>query len=243
MEIKMKINKILAIIILSISSTNTLLAATVKSAIYPLNGTYTNHSTNTCSADGIGVPGNISSSFTNQQIGIQTFTPDTTYSGSTALAALNLWLASAPLKGFVSPVPQFTANQDPTAAAGVKLNETPIEWGTDTSLAVNATITSPFTGLPSLMNNPEIHYFVLTSYQYAVKANNNGVQTGYAYYQIKSGESNWRRLLGFQNGTTTARMVSGSYIGTSTQTLTYTSSPNVTTNYTFDCLNSGFIAQ
>ena len=238
----MKITRILGALLLTCVVFSNAFAATVKSAIYPLNGTYTNHSINTCSAS-VSVPSNMASSYTSHQVGIDTFTPDVTYSGSTTLAALNLWLASNALKGFVSPVPLFTANQDPTAAAGVKLSETPIEWGTDTSLAINATITSPFTGLPPLTNNPEIHYFVLTSYKYSVPANNNNVQTGYAFYQIKTGESNWRRILGFQNGTTAAKMVSGSYIGTSSQTLTYTNPPSAPTNFIFDCMNSGIVSQ
>lgn len=237
----MKLINLLIPVLLTL--THNAFAATVKSPAYPLNGSYTNHQISSCTADiASNLPATYASSYTNHQVGVLTYVSDTaSYNGSTSLQGLTGWLATAALRVFPSPIALFNSSQDPSASVGTKLNETPIQWGTQTFQSANADITSPYATLPSFYIGPEKSYFVMTSYKYAFPANIGNVQTGYAFYNIKAGKTSWNRYLVYSpNISTTARLISASYAGNFTNSLTFSPNPS---SFIFDCLESGIVTQ
>ena len=243
----MKITKVLVASIFSYIISSNVFAATVKSATTPLSGTYSQIQIQTCSADNTNVlPTGYQSTYTNHQIGTITYTADPgSYTGTTALQGISGWLATTALKAFPTPVPLFSGvTADPTSPT-IKLVETPIEWGTASIQSTNGVITSPYASVVNPVMAPEVGYFILTSFTYAVPANNNGNKIGYAYYYIKTGKTNWIRFTSYTSNTTaTTRAISGTYMGTGTQVMSITPPLSaVPTNYNFDCIVSGILTQ
>jgi hypothetical protein len=235
----MKITKLLTTLILACTFSANVFAA-IKSAINPLSSSYNYSFTQSCTADGTTIfPAGFSQSFTTHQVGTYTFTPDTgSYNGTTGLQGVTAWLASPSIKALLLPAltTQLTSNPDPTAALGVNLTETPIEWGVMTQNATNGTLQTAYSGVPSLFNVPYKGYFVLTSVKFATPANNNNVATGYAFYLSSPGATSWGRINLYLNGTTTVRTPSFSFIQSQQNPV---SIPNTPTIYYYDCLVSG----
>ena len=234
--------KLLALSLLMVTTTSNALAATIKSATTPLNGTYNYVGTEQCTADvNSSIPATYASSYTHAKAGQRTFTPDTVaYSATTNQQALTSWLT---VKSLVSPSPVMNVTQDPTALTGVKLAETPIEWGVTTSLQLAETITNPYASLTPLVSAANSAYFILTSFNYLVPAKYNNVKTGYAVYLIKAGDPAWERTNVFLNiNSSTKALTSLSHIQTSTNQLSYTTNSG-TNSYTFDCVDNGLLTQ
>lgn len=237
----MKSNKFLLAPIFMVFA-NTAFSATVKSATAPLSGTYTFTNTESCTADiNSGLPSIYASSYTKFKAGQRTFTPDTSsYIGATPIQGLNAWLN---LKGLPSLNSLINITQDPTTTAGVKLAETPVEWGAEKVQKTHGPLTEPYTTLPNLTTEAVSQYFVVTSFNYAVPANNNNIKTGYAVYMITAGEPSWNRVTVYLNINSTSKLVtSASHINTNTNIISYTNG-SVSSNYTFDCVNLGQLSQ
>ena len=228
--------KILATVLLTFVLSSNVFAATVKSATNPLSGTYNYALTMSCAADSSNIlPSGISQSYTTHQVGTYTFTPDTgSYNGSSGLQGVTGWLASTSIRALQLPNPniQFTTNPDPTAAVSVNLSETPLQWGVMTSNATGSAIQNAYASTPILSNGPSKVYFVLTSFRFAVPANNNNINTGYAFYMAGPGATSWQRINLYHSGTATLRTPSFSFIQGSTP-------PPPPVSFYYDCLLSG----
>ena len=236
--------KLLIVCLISVIFSNAF-AATVKSPTTPLNGNYVLTNTESCTADvNSALPGTYASSYTKLKAAQRSFTPDSaSYTGTTNLQGVTGWLASSALKTFPSPTPLMNITQDPTAATGVKLTESILEWGTTSIQKTHGALTAPYASLPSFTTDAAKGYFILVSFNYSVAANNNGVQTGYAIYGINPGDTNWARGYLYMNiNSTTKLMTSASHIQASTNSVSYTNG-SVTSNYTFDCVSLGNLTQ
>lgn len=190
--------KLLALSLLMVTTTSNALAATIKSATTPLNGTYNYVGTEQCTADvNSSIPATYASSYTHAKAGQRAFTPDTAaYSVTTNQQALTIWLTS---KSLVSPSPVMNVTQDPTALAGVNFAEIPIQWGIIKQSTIQSDVTFPYTVVPTTTNYIESAYSVLTKYTYSNSALTNGVTTGYAIYRQNNIGTPWVRLQIFTN--------------------------------------------
>jgi len=233
----MNITKILATLLLTCSVSSNVSAATVKSAAFPLSSSYNFAYTVSCAADSSTIlPAGVSQSYTAHEVGTYIFTPDTgSYTGTTGLQGVTGWLATPSIKALLlsNPSPtQFSSNQDPTAAVGVNLNETPIQWGVIATNGTGSSIQNAYASTPFLGTGAGKNYFVLTSFKFATPANNNNVNTGYAFYMTGPGATSWGRYNLYLSGTTTLRTPSFSFIQGSTP-------PPAPVGFYYDCLISG----
>lgn len=242
METKMKITKILGALLLSYIFSSNLFAATVKSATTPLSGTYNYVDSKSCTADiASGLPGNYSSTYTSYSVGQRTYTYDTSASGASAAAALSSWISAKALPALTGVI---NATQDPTAANGVKLVETPLEWGTFLQKQTKFDLASPYASLPIANINALTHNFILVSFSYATPLNMGNIKTGYAAYTLYPGNSHWERYdVSFNTNSTTKLVTTATHIGANTQQATYNNLVGTPTLYNFDCVQSGIDSQ
>lgn len=233
----MKISQLLTALLLASILSSNVFGATIKSATNPLSGTYNYALTMSCAADSTTIlPAGVSQSYTTHQVGTYTFTSDTgSYTGTTGIQGLAGWLASSSIRALQLPSPtaQLISNPDPTAAVGVNLSETPLQWGVMTSNATGSSIQNAYASTPILSNGPSKTYFVLTSFRFATPANNNNVNTGYAFYMIGPGATSWERINLYHSGSANVRTPSFSFIEGSKPP------PASPGTFYYDCLLSG----
>ncbi len=197
----MNMLKVLKLSVLSLLIFNTSVYA-AKSPVTPLNGIYVSTSTNFCTADSTNIPpAGALTSYNSASVGQGSFTPDATYIGATNAIAFAAWVSSLATKtpAISSPVSVLNATQDPTTTAVLKLTETPIEWGVMSSTDTEAFFNTPYTYKPTDNNNAGNKPVFITSFTYALPANNNNVATGYALYGWSKSANSWKRLVLYLN--------------------------------------------
>ena len=130
----------------------------------------------------------------------------------------------------------FNTIQDPTAAVGVNLVETPIWWGIVAS-ENTAPDAAPLNNAQLRMGSSQ-NYIVFTSYNFYAPALNNGVKTGYMlhYHNQKNNNEGWKTAFGYANGN------SGTLIHNGTDSASYMIS-GTPTQVTFDCVENNMLSK
>ena len=165
-------------------------------------------------------------SYTQLKAGQVQVTQDTTHT-------YDVWLSSLVS---VTTDPVFNTIQDPTAAVGVNLVETPIWWGVIAS-EKTAPDAAPLNNAQLLMGSSQ-NYIVITSYNFYAPALNNGVKTGYMlhYHNQKNNNSGWKTGFVYANGN------SGSLIHNGTDSASYMIN-GTPTQVTFDCVENNMLSK
>ena len=165
-------------------------------------------------------------SYTKLKVGQIQFTQDTTHT-------YDVWLSSL---AAVTTDPVFNTIQDPTAAVGVNLVETPIWWGVIVS--ENTAPDNTPSNISKLSMNASQSYVIITSYNFYAPALNNGVKTGYMIHtHNEDGNNNtWKTGFMYINGN------SISVIGTSTDSDLFTIN-GTPTQVTVDCVKSHMLSK
>ena len=230
--------KVLQTLYLSISSLligyPSAFAATVKSPLAPLNGTYLTSTTNFCTVDSTNIPpAGTLNSYNSASVGQNSFTPDATSTGANNAAAFAAWVSALATK--VPPVPSpssaLNTTQDPTTTALLKLVETPVEWGVWAMTNTEAFFNTPYSYKPADSNNAGKAPFFITSFSYSLPANNNNITTGYAIYGWSQSANRWKRLVLYLNQP--ANIKSTSFVAHKIDT----EQSNIGSGtYTFDCV-------
>lgn len=227
-------SKLLVAILLTLATATNAFAA--KSATAPLNGPYAVSQNGFCTANATTpVPSTVPFSFVSQQAGNFSFVPDTVQSSFSA------WVTSVVKKQFVNPSTFINVTQDPTAANGIKLAETPIQWGTIVVESVELQTSFPFTSSPSLNRSAQIQQFFMTSFNYAIPSNNNNIKTGYRIYTSSVGDKAWGAGITeifFITNPTTKLFTSGAGVDYYQTTMSFNGG-----NYLFDCTNTYHLSQ
>ena len=203
----LKVLKLSALLLVNTSA----YAATVKSPTTPLNGTYLTSTTNFCTVDSTNIPpSGALTSYNSASVGQNSFTPDATSSGATTAAAFTAWVSSLATKIPPVPSPASALNtiQDPTTTATSKLVETPVEWGVWAISNTEAFFNSPYSYKPTDSNNAGKAPFLITSFNYSLPANNNGIASGYAIYGWSKSANTWKRLVLYLNQPTSVKSTS-----------------------------------
>ena len=221
-------SKLLVALILTMATMTSAFAA--KSATTPLSGTYNASQSQFCTSDvSSPLPSNTSFSYIDQSAGFFTFIPDSVQ------LSFNAWVTSIVGKGFINPSSFINVTQDPTAAVGVKLAETPIQWGTINVNRSDLQSSFPFTKTPVISQTVKTNQFFITSFNYAFPANNNNVKTGYRIYTISVGDNNWGAIRDMYFITNPSTKILTSATGVD---FYQTTMPVNGSNYLFDCTDN-----
>ena len=131
-----------------------------------------------------------------ENVGLLFFTPEPT-------STYNIWMPRVSIANSIASraYPSLTNTLTDSTNSQVFLKETPIQWGTINWTYRSLDFDSSSTTAPTQTNKASIIYSFITSYQFAVPANMNGITTGYAVYFIRNtnGHNEWHRERIFLN--------------------------------------------
>ena len=233
--------KLLAALFLSFSISSNVFAATVpapKSPAYPVNGTYNISNTLFCSVDAnAGYPSGYPTTYFKSHITQHNFTPDTTRTFSNWVTYV---MGLTP--GMPNPNLSFNSIPDPssTTVPQAKLVETPIQWGTNSKIALGSEVTAPYSTPTLISAGGSNNYWIFTSFTYSNPANINNARTGYALRTFGLGDTAWSNSFFFFNTltpwSTTNTSVANNFMGSRVGIKTFNAGA---TSYPFNCTETG----
>ena len=227
----MKTNLLTALLIYTAISSNAI--AAVSSGTTPLgSGPYTHMSHDVCTAESINpLPANIPTSYNESSVYISTFSFDKTHTGATSSAAFANWTAYLGTLGVTIPVGFFKSLADPSSP-NLNLSETPIQWGTHTQTGLLNGQSLPYTSFTPVSLDPNNEWVIITSFNYAVPANNNNVTVGYIANVYDASAKTWIKIYFYPNLANTP-VTSGAALRNFVQTRVIGAA-----SYKFDCLGT-----
>jgi len=177
------------------------------------------------------LPANTSTSLNGSAIYTNTFTFDTTHTGATPAAAFASWVAYLGTLGITIPVGFLNSLADPSSPA-VKLNETPIQWGAHSQIGLSNAYSLPYNTSSPVSLDPVTEWVFITSFNYAVPANNNNVKVGYIANVYGASAKAWKKIYFYPN-------LANNPITSAAALMNFVQTIVIGTNsYKFDCLNT-----
>ncbi len=195
------------------------------SPLVPLKGTYVVNRPELCV---MAVATGTQITIHREYIGQRTMTPELTQ-------GYNAWVSSASFSHSTTPPLLSGITKDPTSTSVTYLTETPIQWGNFIDNEDVAQYLVPAVSAPTNYRHVVTNHFFVTSFNYAIPSNNNGVTKGYALYTFNptiTGTKIWYRKPFYANNITTE----ATNFQTMREIQEKNSYPNA--NTTFNCIAS-----